>query len=44
MNFENAGKLYKEIGNDEMAKDSFLKAADSNEKTDQLSSAATAYA
>ena len=34
MYFENAAKVYKEIGNEIMAKDSFLKAGVSNEKTD----------
>ena len=43
LHFETAGKLYKEIGNDEKAKDSFLKAGASNEQTDSLSMAAGDY-
>lgn len=38
--FESAAKLYKEVGNEIMAKDAFLKYAHSSEKTDSLSCAA----
>lgn len=41
--FENAAKLYKEIGNDVMARDSFTRYAQASEKTDSLSSAADGY-
>ena len=41
--FETAAKQYKEIGNDIMAKDAFLKYADASEKHDLLSQAADGY-
>ena len=41
--FESAAKLYKEIGDEEMAKESYLKYANSSEKTDNLSCAADGF-
>ena len=43
LHFESAAKLYKEIGNEMMAKDAFLKYAVSSEQTDSLSCAADGY-
>ena len=41
--FENAAKLYKEIGNQIMAKECYLKYAISSEKTDSISCAADGF-
>jgi hypothetical protein len=41
--FEPAAKLYREIGNVNMAKDAYLKYAQCSEKIDQVSAAAEGY-
>ena len=41
--FESAAKAYKDIGNDIMAKDAYLKYANASEKHDLLSAAADGY-
>ena len=43
MNFERAAICYRDIGNEIMAKDAFLKYAVSSEALDMLSGAADAY-
>ena len=43
MYFEEAGKIYKEIGNDIMAKDCYLKCGESNKALDLVGSAAESY-
>jgi len=43
LHFEQAAKMYREIGNDVMAKECFIKYAQSSEKTDVLSCAADGY-
>lgn len=40
MHYESAAKLYKEIGNEVMAKEAYLKYAEASEKQDLLSQAA----
>ena len=43
LHFESAAKLYKELKNEIMAKDAFIKYADASEKQDMLSQAADGY-